>query len=303
MELCGVLNLNKPPGVSSRRVVDVVQRLARPAIVGHAGTLDPLAEGVLLVCAGRATRLIPYLHRLPKKYLATFLLGRWSRSDDIEEEVVETPNAPTPTPAELQAAAARFVGRYEQRPPAFSAVKIAGRRAYKLAREGHTPELSPKPVEIYRLEVKDYRYPCLTLEVECSGGTYIRALGRDLAQTLGTTAVMSALKRSAVGGFTWEQAVEPARLDRNNWRRWLQPPLRAVNYLPQVQLSAEQVRCLADGRPLKLDACLPTDDKFFGSQRELAAVDRSGRLAAILERDAAGLWRAKLKLFSIPGAD
>ncbi len=297
MEPCGLLNLNKPAGVGSRRLVDLVQHLARPAKAGHAGTLDPLAEGVLLVCVGSATRLMPYLHRLPKKYLAAFLLGCWSRRDDVEEEVVETPNAPVPTLEQVRAAAAQYIGRYEQRPPVFSAVKVAGRRAYKLARKGHAPELRPKPVEIYRLTIVQYQYPCLSLEIECSGGTYVRALGRDLAHSLGTTAVMSALKRLAIGDFCLEEAVEPARLSHENWQSHLEPPLQAVARLPRVQLSKEQVRRLAAGQRLALAADFNAHSRQNCQEIEVAALDEAGRLAAILVPDAAGRWRAKLKLF------
>ena len=193
MPPCGLLNLNKPAGMTSRDVVNIVQRLSRPAKAGHAGTLDPLADGVLVVCVGSATRLIEYVQRMPKRYVGTFLLGRQSPTEDIEGEVTELPDAPVPTREQIEAAARRFVGRIEQRPPAFSALKIRGRPAYKLARQGKPVELAPRPVEIYRIEVKKYRYPELVLEIDCGGGTYVRSLGRDLAESLGTAAVMSAL--------------------------------------------------------------------------------------------------------------
>ena len=182
--------------MTSRRAVDLVERLARPAKAGHAGTLDPLATGVLVVCVGAATRLIEYVQRMPKRYRATFLLGRQSPTEDIEGEVTELPDAPIPTLDEIAAAAGRFVGRIAQRPPAFSALKVAGRRAYKLARAGQPPQLAPRPVEIFAAEIKSYQYPELVMEVECGSGTYIRSLGRDLAESLGTAAVMSALVRT-----------------------------------------------------------------------------------------------------------
>ncbi|MBU4397786.1 MAG: tRNA pseudouridine(55) synthase TruB, partial [Planctomycetes bacterium] len=224
----GILNLNKPAGISSRRAVDLVKRLVRPAKVGHAGTLDPLATGVLVVCVGAATRLTEYVQRMPKRYLGTFLLGRRSPTEDVEGDVTELSDAPVPTHAQIAAAAECFVGRIAQRPPSFSAIKVKGRRAYKLARGGQRVQLPARPVNVYRIEVKAYKYPELVLDVECGGGTYIRSLGRDLAESLGTAAVMSALTRTAVGNFRIEQSVDPNVLDCSNLTGWLQPPLAAV---------------------------------------------------------------------------
>ena len=142
----GLLNLNKPTGMTSRRAVDIVQRLAWPAKVGHAGTLDPLATGVLVVCVGPATRLIEYVQRMPKRYVAAFLLGRQSPTEDIEGQVTELLGARVPTADEVRAAASRFVGRIQQRPPAFSALKVGGRPAYELARQGRPAHLAARPV-------------------------------------------------------------------------------------------------------------------------------------------------------------
>ena len=233
--------------MTSRQAVNVVQRLARPAKTGHAGTLDPLATGVLVVCVGGATRLIEYVQRMPKRYVGTFLLGRQSATEDVEGDVTELPDAPRPTREEIEAAAQRFVGRIQQRPPAFSALKVQGRPAYKLARRGKPVELAPRPVEIYRIELRAYQYPELILEIECGGGTYVRSLGRDLAESLGTAAVMSALVRTGIGRFSIEDAIDPRELTPDNWMAFLQPPLRAVEYLPRVQLSAEQAARIRNG--------------------------------------------------------
>ena len=196
MSPCGLLNLSKPAEMSSRQAVNLVERLTRPVRAGHAGTLDPLATGVLVVCVGAATRLIGYVQRMPKRYQGTFLLGRQSPTEDIEGDVIELADAPIPTREQVVAVAARFIGRIDQRPPAFSAVKVAGRRAYELARQGRQPEWLPRPVVIHSIEVAAYQYPELILDVACGGGTYIRSLGRDLAESLGTAAVMSALVRT-----------------------------------------------------------------------------------------------------------
>jgi tRNA pseudouridine(55) synthase len=155
----GILTLNKPPGMTSRQAVDLVKRLVRPAKVGHAGTLDPLACGVLVVAIGKATRLIEFVQQAPKRYQATFLLGRTSPTDDVEGEITELFDPPIPSRAEIERASQQFVGTIEQRPPAFSAIKVGGRRAYDLARGGRAVELAPRPVAVYEISVLAYEYP------------------------------------------------------------------------------------------------------------------------------------------------
>jgi tRNA pseudouridine55 synthase len=271
------LNVHKPAGMTSRRVVDLVQRLAAPAKAGHAGTLDPLASGVLVVCVGAATRLIEYVQQMRKSYAATFLLGRSSDTDDIEGEVVERDNAPVPTLAQLVEAAGRLTGEILQRPPAYSAVKIKGRRAYDLARRGEAVALEPRRVIVYRIEIEAYAYPELRMRVDCGSGTYIRALGRDLAASLGTAAVMSQLVRTAIGAFSLAEAVDPYSLTAENWRRALLPPLRAVEHLPQIALSGDEVARLRRGQTIARSGDYPAG-------QHMAGVGPDGALAAIVAR-------------------
>ena len=279
----GLLNLNKPGGWTSRAAVDVVQRLAgRRVKVGHAGTLDPLATGVLVLCLGDATRLIEYVQRMPKRYLATFLLGRSSPTEDVEGPVAELPDAPVPAPADVRSAAERLVGRIEQRPPAFSALKVAGQRAYDLARRGKAVELRPRPVVVYRLDVRDYAYPRLELEIECGSGTYVRSLGRDLAESLGTAAVMSELTRTAVGSFAIENAVAPDRLTESDWTSHLAPMRRAVESLPSVTISEGELDEIRHGRSIARPRSPAEGDEF-------AAIGPSGELVAILAARGADL--------------
>jgi tRNA pseudouridine55 synthase len=278
----GLLNLNKPAGVTSRRVVDQVQRLARPTKCGHAGTLDPLARGVLVVCVGAATRLIEYVQQMRKRYLGTFVLGRHSPTEDVQGEVTELHDPPVPSVDQIAAAAEALTGRIEQRPPAYSALKVEGRRAYALAREGRHVELKPRHVTVYRLEIASYRYPELRLEIECGSGTYVRSLGRDLAESLGTAAVMSSLVRTAVGGFEIDDAVAPEDLTPGNWTEKLLPPLRAVDFLPKVELSGEETARVRKGQTIA-ERSPPAES------REMAAVDAAGRLVAILVPRGAGL--------------
>ncbi|MBN2476065.1 MAG: tRNA pseudouridine(55) synthase TruB [Pirellulales bacterium] len=274
MTACGLFNINKPAGMTSRRVVDIVQRAVRPAKAGHAGTLDPLATGVLVVCAGAATRLIEYVQRMPKSYTATFLLGRQSPSEDVESEVTALVAPPVPTHEDIVAAAAKLVGPIQQRPPAYSALKVDGRRAYALARKGRQVDLKPRTVMVHRLEVVAYAYPELTLAVDCGSGTYIRSLGRDLAESLDTAAVMSALVRTAIGGFRIQEAVAPCQVKRAGWSDHLLPALRAVESLPRIELSPAEIREVCNGRTISRPA--PP------AQGEFAALDTSGRLIALL---------------------
>ena len=278
----GLLNLEKPCGMTSRRVVDLVQRLARPAKVGHAGTLDPLASGVLIVCVGAATRLIEYVQRASKRYAATFLLGRQSPTEDIDGEVTELVDPPVPSLDEVQQAAGGLTGAIQQRPPAFSALKVAGQRAYHLARQGRHFELEPRTVTIYRLAVVGYDYPELKLDIECGAGTYIRSLGRDLALSLGTAAVMSALVRTAIGEFRLDDAFGPHELTKANWTTHLLPPIAAVGSMPRVELLAGQIRQIHSGQ------AIPAPPGMTPSDGEIAGVDRAGRLVAILARRGSG---------------
>lgn len=278
MALFGLLNINKPSGKPSRWVDDQVKRLARPAKVGHAGTLDPLASGVLLVCIGQATRLADFLQQLSKSYRAEFLLGRTSPTEDITGEVGELADAPLPLRTEIETAARHFVGEIEQSPPAFSALKIAGRRAYKMARKGQAVELAPRPLTIHRLEVLEYEYPRMVLDIQCTSGTYVRSLGRDIAESLGTGAVMSALVRTSIGHFNVLDSIDVATLTRENLADHLLPPSRAVEHLPEITIDDAQRKIIASGQFIPCpDASNPPP---IGQQ--FAALDDRGNLVAVL---------------------
>ncbi|MGC3966349.1 MAG: tRNA pseudouridine(55) synthase TruB [Pirellulales bacterium] len=282
----GILNVAKPPGVTSRRVVDRVQKLVRPAKAGHAGTLDPLAVGVLVVCIGQATRLIDYVQRMPKTYEATFLLGRTSDTEDVDGLVTELLEPLIPTTEQIAAAAEKFVGTVMQRPPAYSALKVQGRRAYDLARAGEEVTLAARPIEIYAIELTGYRYPELRLRVRCGSGTYVRSLGRDLAESLGTGAVIErALVRTAIGGFRLEEACELEDLTAEVFAARLQPPSTAVAGRPSVVVDEHELRTLNYGQPIEKSSPVETD--------ELIALTEDGRLASILEPAAAGRWKPR----------
>ncbi len=314
-ELCGLISVNKPAGMSSRDVVNRVERAARgwakqlaeaeqaaelatehPGLqrskkikVGHAGTLDPIASGVLVLCIGTATRLIEYVQRMPKAYRGTFLLGQSSESDDVESELVPLANAPELTLEELEQAAAKFVGNVEQRPPAFSAVKIEGQRAYKLARRGKQVDMPLRTVRIDSLEIVEYEYPRLVFDTRCGSGTYIRSLGRDLAESLGSAAVMSELVRTGIGPFQVEEASELDAIWPETLAEHLQPPLLALAGLPQVTLDAAEVEEIKNGRRVEIDE----SQISANANQEIVAVDAGGRLAAILVPRESGLFGPK----------
>ncbi|HEY1067037.1 MAG TPA: tRNA pseudouridine(55) synthase TruB, partial [Pirellulales bacterium] len=269
----GLLNVFKPAGWTSRDVVNRVQRMLKPLKVGHAGTLDPLAEGVLVVCVGAATRLVEFVQRQRKEYAATYLLGRESNTEDTDGEIRFLPDPPVPTRESVEEAARLFVGDIMQRPPAFSAIKVGGKRAYDLARRGEEVELEPRKITVYRLEIEDYRYPELKLRMACSSGTYVRSIGRDLAIHLGTAAVTSVLVREAVGAFRLTEAVRLEQVDRAALLSHLKPAVEAVVDLPRIELSPDQIARVLRGQAVRL----PPD--AFGE--ELAAVDECGRLVSI----------------------
>ncbi|HUY90559.1 MAG TPA: tRNA pseudouridine(55) synthase TruB [Pirellulales bacterium] len=300
MDRCGLIVLDKPRGITSRQAVDVVKRLVRPAKTGHAGTLDPLATGVLAVCVGPATRLIEYVQRMPKRYLAVFRLGQSSPTEDIEGELTFHPEAPRPTLDQIHRAARRLTGEIMQRPPAFSALKVQGRRAYDLARAGQEVELQPRPVTIHRLEVLQYEYPELTVDIECNSGTYVRSLGRDLAELLGSHAVMASLVRTAIGDFRIEDACPPNQLTPENLARWLLPPERAVAYLPAIRFDASEARRIANGLRV-IRSAEAGEVATVGQER--AAFGPDGRLIGIVARLADGAWRAVCNLPAAPEAN
>ena len=220
----GVINLDKPAGLTSARAVDVVKRLLpRGTKLGHAGTLDPFATGVLLLLVGRATKACERLMDAPKQYEATVKLGATTATDDIEApEILSPPIAPPPQAA-VVAAAQKFVGDILQRPPAFSAMKVDGRRAYDLARKGNLVDLEPRPVRVYGIDVLDYDWPLLKLRIDCGRGTYVRALARDLGAALNTGGYLTALRRTRIGPFAGEDAVTVDRLKSEGPAAHLRP--------------------------------------------------------------------------------
>jgi tRNA pseudouridine55 synthase len=274
---CGVLNLNKPTGMTSRAVVDRVARAWRRVKVGHAGTLDPLATGVLVIGVGAATRLIEHVQRMPKTYRAIVRLDAQSDTLDADGQIREIPDALISDESAIRAALAVQVGTILQRPPAFSALKIAGRRAYDLARAGRAVEPEPRPVRVDRIDLLSYAWPRVELEIECGGGTYIRAIARDLGDALGSGGLVEVLTRTRIGPFHIADALGPETLTPESIPGHLRPAVEAVAGLPRIMLTAEQVARVGLGQALPL-ADLPAG--------EIALIGPDGRLVAVAESDA-----------------
>lgn len=234
----GIVNLYKPAGITSARALDRVRRITNVRKSGHSGTLDPMACGVLVVCMGKATKLVEQIMDLPKVYAATARLDLVSDTHDADGETKPVEIARPPERDAVASAMASSLGTILQTPPRYSAVKVGGRAAYKLARQGETVRLDAKPVTVYSLEVLRYEWPELDFELSCGRGTYVRSIVRDLGERLEVGGCLTRLERRAVGPFTVEQAVTldalqasslgEAAIDIEEARRLLAQPGRSL---------------------------------------------------------------------------
>ncbi len=279
-EFFGILNIDKPAGVTSRDVVNTCVGLLRQQFpqsikCGHAGTLDPLATGVLLVCTGQATRLVSILQEFPKTYRAGFTLGAHSDTDDSSGQIVQRDVlVPPDREAVLQALESRL-GTIQQRPPDYSAVKVAGRRAYRLARGGQAVDIRPRTVTIHKIELHEYQYPFLTVTVQCGSGTYIRSIARDVGDQLGCGGLMHELKRTAIGPFRLDDAIQLDTPDLDIGGQ-LNSPISAFPGICQWTPDDQQLLMLRDGKRLRLSGY---------QQHRLLAVGAGGEFLALLERN------------------
>lgn len=279
----GLLVLDKPSGLTSHDVVARVRRVLGTRRVGHAGTLDPMATGVLVLGVNRATRLLGHLTGLDKRYAATVRLGASTTTDDAEGEPLAEVSAAGVSEDAARSAAARLVGDLQQVPSAVSAVKVDGRRAYRRVRAGEQVELAARPVTVHALVVHEVRRSTpdtldVDIDVHCSSGTYVRALARDLGEALGVGGHLVALRRTAVGPVGLDEAVPLAALEEAG-ESALQP-LGAVvgRFFPVRELDAEQAADVGFGRPLELPldegrptALLGPDGQFLALYRGTGA--------------------------------
>ncbi len=285
----GWLLVDKPDGVSSHDVIQSARGWLRQRRVGHTGTLDPLATGLLVLCLGVATRLSEYLLGQSKEYHAVVRLGQTTDSYDADGEVTVTRPVDVGL-AEINAALHQFRGKIEQIPPAFSAIRSAGQRAYKLAREGKAVRLSARSVSIAQLSMIDFEAPDVTLELSCSAGTYVRSLAHDLGQILGCGAHLVALRRTAVGPFSIRQAHTSLELEEafraGRGERHVLSPGVALSDWPEIWLQGDDVRSLQHGNPVTVAGSVP--------HRLGLAYDSCGELIAVVQgHPAAGQWQPK----------
>jgi tRNA pseudouridine55 synthase len=275
--------VDKPAGPTSHDVVAAVRRVWRGARVGHAGTLDPFATGLLLLLLGRATRLAEYASALDKTYLATVRLGAVSTTDDPEGVLTDSPGFEPPSAGAIDLALARFVGEVEQVPPAFSAKHVAGERAYRLARRGAAVTLAPRRVRIDRIERLAWEPPLLTFRAVTGPGVYVRSLARDLGEALGTGGYLAALRREAVGGFRVETAA-PAGGGEEALAAALLPPESAVAHLPPARVDAEGAASLLRGAAIPRRAAV-VENAGASIRAGRADAARGGRAVRILGPD------------------
>jgi tRNA pseudouridine55 synthase len=278
----GLLILNKPKGVGSRKLVDQVARHLPRVKAGHAGTLDPLATGILVVCVGPATRLVQNVQDLPKTYRTLVHLGARSDTLDADGRIEVEPAPKIPSADEVREAIRPLVGVVSQTPPAYSAKRIGGKRAYDLARAGQVLELAARPVRIDRIAVLEYSWPHLFLEIDCGGGTYIRSIARDIGDALTCGGYVETLIRTRTGPFALEHAIDPAELSAASIKHLLRPSLEAVPNLVRIVLEPGQVEAIIQGKRLATRDLARDSSGISGS---VALIDSAGRLVALAEID------------------
>ena len=289
----GILVVNKPRGLTSRAVVNRVASVMPGTKVGHAGTLDPLASGVLIICAGPSTRLVEMVQQLPKSYRTRVLLGARSDTLDADGRIQPEANPRVPSRGAVDDAVRPLVGEVVQVPPEYSALKVRGRRAYDLARAGRPVDLAGRRVRIDRIAVLHYNWPHLELEIDCGSGTYIRAIARDLGESMGCGGLVETLTRIRIGPFTIDQAVDPEELSAESLPGCLRSPLEALADWPRLVLEPGQVAAITAGQRLRArdfgPASIPAG--------RVALVGPDGRLVALAESEPSQGWIQPRKVF------
>ncbi|MCS6958668.1 MAG: tRNA pseudouridine(55) synthase TruB [Pseudanabaenaceae cyanobacterium SKYGB_i_bin29] len=266
---CGFLNINKPLGITSHDCLLQVKKALGVKKAGHSGTLDPLATGVLPIALNQATRLLPYLPG-GKAYRAVIKFGLATTTDDREGEVMQDQPCPHLHLDEVEKLLPQFVGTIEQIPPAYSAIKVQGKKMYDLARSGLSVELRPRTVTIDKIEVLAWQpgdYPQLTLHIACSPGTYIRSIARDLGKLLGCGGMLTALERTCSNGFHLQDSTPPDRVTLDS----LVDPKQVFSHLERIELDPQQIRQWQQGQKIQLEIEIGermvqvcSSDKFLG---------------------------------------
>jgi tRNA pseudouridine55 synthase len=276
----GILNINKPPARTSQDIVSFVKHLSKQRHVGHAGTLDPIATGVLPICLGQATRMSSFIMETHKTYIAEIRLGISTNTYDSEGAVVQQKDHSYVTKAQIDELLPAFTGKIMQKPPSFSALKQKGKRLYELARAGIEVEADAREVTIYQLGLLEWNPPCLIIEVECSKGTYIRSIAHDIGQSLGCGAHISALIRTKYGPFNIEDSVSLPQLEdafkHEYWQELLYPMDIVINDWIAVIVTPEQEYAILNGRTIPYSADnIETRCRAYSSDGRFLAVLRS----------------------------
>jgi tRNA pseudouridine55 synthase len=291
--ISGVLVVDKPIGLTSHDVVQIIRKGTNIRRAGHTGTLDPRASGVLVVLVGPAVRLSEYVSASDKRYQAVIRLG--STTDTYDAEGEETSSAPVEiTEEQFDTELKSFIGEIEQTPPPYSAIKIKGKKAYELAREGEEVELLPRKIQVYNLELLEWAPPEAVIDVYCSSGTYVRSLAHDLGEKLGCGAHLVGLRRTKSGRFTLRDAVPLRKLreafDAGNWYQYLIPAAEALSDWHALELTHEQVESVRHGHRVPGNP---------GEGQWARGISEAGELIALLEFDeSSNEWQPKKVFFS-----
>ncbi len=302
----GVLVVDKPVGLTSHDVVQIIRRGTGIRRAGHTGTLDPRASGVLVVLIGPAVRLSEYVSASDKRYQATIRLGASTDTYDSEGRILSEPKAvevESITEELFQDTLDKFIGEIEQVPPPYSAVKVQGRKAYEMAREGEEVDLAPRKIHVYSLEMLEWDPPEAVVDVFCSSGTYVRSLANDVGQSLGCGGHLVGLRRTKSGRFTLRDAVPLRRLQeaftQGNWYKFLIPAAEALGDWRAVELDADQVELVRHGHRV-LATYDDLEEPQQGSAKGWArGISEQGDLVALLEIDPEKMeWQPRKVFFS-----
>ncbi len=289
----GILVVDKPIGMSSHQVVQEVRRGTGIRRVGHAGTLDPRASGVLVILIGPAVRLSEYVSANDKRYQAIIRLGNATDTYDSEGKFTRETSPVNITEEEFAAALEGFVGHIEQTPPPYSAVKVKGRKAYEMARKGEKVELKSRMIDVYHLELLEWAPPEAVVDVYCSSGTYIRSLANDLGEKLGCGAYLSGLRRTKSGHFSLRDAVPLRKLQEafinGTWYKYLIPAAEALSNWPAVYLTGDEVAEVRHGHRI------PANPDFELKPGQMVrGIDEAEELVAIMElKEETGEWQPR----------
>jgi tRNA pseudouridine55 synthase len=296
--ISGVLVVDKPVGMTSHDVVQAIRNGTGLRRAGHTGTLDPRASGVLVILVGPAVRLSEYVSASDKRYQAIIRLGSATDTFDSEGKFTRSDTPVNVTETQFEEVLQTFVGEIEQTPPPYSAVKVQGRKAYEMAREGEEVELAPRIIQVHHLEVLEWAPPEVVVDVHCSSGTYVRSLANDLGEKLGCGAYLVGLRRTKSGRFSLRDATPLRKLQESftagNWYQYLIPAAEALGDWTAIELSPDEVEAVRHGHRVKV--------KGETTEIKVRGVSTQGELVALLElitlEDGSAEWQPKKVFFT-----